>query len=460
MTVSRRIASLLLAFLFAPLAWAQTESQLTALRGLAPVSALQNSRAGRAVLAANQSLTAAIQEGTAHQPLLQPFPAQQQQSLRDSFSAIVNAADLSDGLGSTLGPLYTAAAHYTSTDGGTTFSFTSLSPAVAQVLLYAYGTSHSGSGGAKYFFGNGTIDGKTPASAEALAIFTELKGIPNVFGKTYGLPAGSEHANEHGNPRPFLTRGRFVAFEGVNYFDMRSSNTDYLRGRADDLSDSPSYPSGHTTYGYTEALVLALLVPQRYPQLVTRAAEYGNDRIIVGAHYVLDVLAARALATHDLAQLLAGKPGYVGVKRRQMVIEDYRRAIADARADLDKALSESCGSPVSSCALRDMGRFSDPARNEAFYESTQTYGLPVVHRETASHREEVGKLAPEAGYLLTVAFPYLTLDQANGILTDTEGPGGGFLDNGSSFGVYSRIDLYRAATAALKLAPKPVATGR
>jgi hypothetical protein len=40
-------------------------------------------------------------------------------------------------------------------------------------------------------------------------------------------------------------------------------------------------------------------------------------------------------------------------------------------------------------------------------------------------------------------------------LTATEGPGGGFLDNGSAFGVYSRLDLYRAAQWALALGPRP-----
>jgi hypothetical protein len=34
-------------------------------------------------------------------------------------------------------------------------------------------------------------------------------------------------------------------------------------------------------------------------------------------------------------------------------------------------------------------------------------------------------LTPEAGYLLTAAFPSLTLAQADAILTNTEGPGGG-----------------------------------
>src|SRR5208337_2274208 len=62
-----------------------------------------------------------------------------------------------------------------------------------------------------------------------------------------------------------------------------------------------------------------------------------------------------------------------------------------------------------------------------------------VFSETTGKVEDVGKLAPEAGYLLTAAFPYLNLKQADAILTATEGPGGGFLDNGSAFGIYSRL---------------------
>jgi len=85
--------------------------------------------------------------------------------------------------------------------------------------------------------------------------------------------------------------------------------------------------------------------------------------------------------------------------------------------------------------------------NKAFYEATQTYGLPVVFANNAQ-ATDVTKLAPEAGYLLTAAFPNLTLAQADAILTLTQGPGGGFLADGSAFGVYSRLDLYKAAARA------------
>jgi hypothetical protein len=80
-------------------------------------------------------------------------------------------------------------------------------------------------------------------------------------------------------------------------------------------------------------------------------------------------------------------------------------------------------------------------KNSAFYEATQTYGLPVVFANNAQGNEDVAKLAPEAGYLLTAAFPSLTLAQADAILTLTE-------DNGSAFGIYSRLELYKAAEQA------------
>ena len=99
------------------------------------------------------------------------------------------------------------------------------------------------------------------------------------------------------------------------------------------------------------------------------------------------------------------------------------------------------------------GRLSNPAANEASYADTQTYNLPVVYAKTASVTEDVGKLDKDAGYLLIAAFPSLTLEQADRILTETEGPGGGFLDDGSAFGVYSRLNLYAAAGRAAALAP-------
>jgi len=320
-------------------------------------------------------------------------------------------------------------------------------PGVARLIGFANATSHADSDASKYFFANGTRDGTEPVSGEAKLILTDVNGTTDVFGRAYGPPVGSGKANPFGNSRPFQTEPHFTVYRGKDFCGSETTNTDNLKH----LAANPAYPSGHTVYGYMESVLLALLVPERYQQMVTRAAEYGNDRVVLGSHYAMDVLAGRTLALYDLAQLLANKPGYVGVKREDVEIGDFPKALADARAELAAALEKACGGKITDCAEQDESRFADPAKNSAFYESTQTYGLPVVFAKNAQGTEDVAKLAPEAGYLLTAAFPSLTLAQADAILTVTEGPGGGFLDNGSAFGVYSRLNLDKAVEQAAAL---------
>ena len=433
----------------APLhAAAQSAANLAVLKGLAPVSVLSNSPAGEAALAANFTVTGGIQTGAIRQPTLLPFADQQQQALKDAFITGGNIADLADGLGTTLGSAYLARAHYTDRE-----HFTSISQAVADFIAYTNATTQSDSSSGKYFFANATTDGKTPVSEAAAVILKEIGGTPDIFGAGYGRPAGSPGADAYGNSRPFQTEPSTAPIIGPDYFNVPSDNMVYNQGPIMNLIDSPSFPSGHTTYGYMGSLVLAVLVPDRYQQMIARGAEYGNDRILMGAHYAMDVLGGRTLATYDLAHLLANDPAYVGRSLRKLpVISDYQAALKAARADVVAALQSACGNTIEVCAREDTGRFSDPAVNEAFYAVTQTYGLPVVYPKNAGTPEDVGKLAPEAGYLLTTAFPSLTLEQADQILTETEGPGGGFLDDGSAFGVYSRLNLYAAADRAKQLA--------
>jgi len=434
-------------------ATAQSVTSLTVLRGLTPVATLNNTDAGRAALAANLAVTGAIQNGTANQPTLLPFPDQQQQALRDAFITDGNAYQLADGLGTKLGDAYQRLTSYTRDADGRE-DYTNVSPAVADLIAYASDTTKTDSNAGKYFFANATTDGKEPVSAEALAILHQAGGVTDVFGKAYNRPAGSEGADAYGDSRPFQTEPHLLTYDGPDFFGVPSDNVAWLRGPAMNLVDSPSYPSGHTTYGYTESLVLALLVPDRYPEMMARAAEYGNDRVIIGAHYAMDVLGGRTLATYDLAHLLANTPDYVGVDRDGVRIDDFRHALAEARGDLTGALAGACGNAVAVCARDDQSRFARPEDNARFVDATQTYGLPAVFGQNVNATVDVGKVAPEAGYLLTAAYPYLSLDQANAILTATLGPGGGFLDNGSAFGVYSRLDLHRAAQQALAAAPR------
>ncbi|MDP4025351.1 phosphatase PAP2 family protein [Methylobacterium sp. NEAU 140] len=445
----------------APLpALAQSATNLTALRGLAPVAALPKTPEGRAALDANLTVTGDIQTGTLKQPILLPFAEQRQLALRDAFITDGNGTQLADGLGTALARAYQAKASYADFK-----TFTTVSPAVSDLFGYTNTVTKADSNAGKFFFANATTDGKKPVSPEAAAILKD-GAVTDVFGRAYGRLAGTTGADAFGNSRPFQTLPLLVAYRGNDYFGTPSQSLDWLLGPSMNLINSPSYPSGHTTYGYTESLILAILVPDRYQQMIARAAEYGNNRIIVGAHYAMDVLGGRTTSLHAVAHLLANDPAYVGQIRKNPAVLDPMTTDADktvkvtdfpalvkaARADLEAYLKDACGRPVAACAADDGGRFRDAAANAASYEATQTYGLPVVHADTAGRTEDVAKVAPEAGYLLTAAFPEVTLAEANAILTETQGPGGGFLDDGSAFGLYSRLNLYKAAGKAAALA--------
>jgi membrane-associated phospholipid phosphatase len=442
---------------FLPLAaGAQSTTNLAALRGLLPFSELLNTAGGRSALDANYKVTSAIANGTAHQPLLEPFAAEREQALEDAFITGGNALQLADALGPDLDRAYGTLATCASPDRGVTSSCTVSVGSVAALIGYTASLSGADSNSAKFFFADATAStktGTTAVSAPAAALLTNSGGTTDVYGKAYHHPAGSDGADPAGDSRPFQTEPSPPTYSGTNYFGDATTNEAYLTGPLQDLTASPAFPSGHTTYGYTESLLLAIMVPERYAQMVARAAEYGNDRIIVGAHYAMDVIGGRTLATYDVAQLLASNPTYSGLKFGPFSITDYDAALVAARNDLRAALATSCGTTVGLCAKDDSSRLSNAAADEKFYESTQTYGLPVVFAATAGAVEDIGTTAPEAGHLLTAAFPSLTLERADRILTETEGPGGGFLDDGSSFGVYSRLDLYKAALRAEKLAP-------
>src|SRR6185312_15759714 len=57
--------------------------------------------------------------------------------------------------------------------------------------------------------------------------------------------------------------------------------------------DDWSYPSGHSTLGYTEAVLLANMVPERRAAIFARADRYAQHRIVMGVHYPSDVAAGR-----------------------------------------------------------------------------------------------------------------------------------------------------------------------
>lgn len=70
-------------------------------------------------------------------------------------------------------------------------------------------------------------------------------------------------------------------------------------------SDSTSYPSGHATFGYLAATVLAELVPTQRRVLFAFAEGYGANRMMAGTHFPSDLEAgkiAAAVIAHAMLQ--------------------------------------------------------------------------------------------------------------------------------------------------------------
>ena len=69
------------------------------------------------------------------------------------------------------------------------------------------------------------------------------------------------------------------------------------------LRKNGSYPSGHTLLGWSAALLLSEINPERADTLLARGLMYGDSRLIVGAHWQSDVNAARLAASAAYARL-------------------------------------------------------------------------------------------------------------------------------------------------------------
>jgi acid phosphatase (class A) len=91
-------------------------------------------------------------------------------------------------------------------------------------------------------------------------------------------------------------------------------------------NDKPeSYPSGHAQLGWLLGLTLVEMVPEQREAILSRAQDYGHNRLVCGVHYPSDVAASRPLA-YAIHALMTQNPDYVA-------------QVAAARAELRKALA-------------------------------------------------------------------------------------------------------------------------
>lgn len=190
------------------------------------------------------------------------------------------------------------------------------------------------------------------------------------------------------------------------------------------------FPSGHTNAAYMAALAVAYAVPQRFQELLTRASELGDHRIVAGMHSTVDVMGARLMATAQAAAVL-NDPANAALK-------------ANGYAQAQRYLQARTGTDVGTffaaahSASLDSDPYADPAANRATYLARMTYGLPRVGASGQTAAVPKG-----AEVLLETRLPYLDAAQRRAVLKTTALDSGfPVLDDPEGWG---RLNLVAAA---------------
>ncbi|OWK24417.1 hypothetical protein AJ87_22245 [Rhizobium yanglingense] len=104
---------------------------------------------------------------------------------------------------------------------------------------------------------------------------------------------------------------------------------------------------------------MAYLVPQRFQEMLTRASEMGESRILAGMHSPLDVMGGRMLATATVVYNL-NKPENAALKR-----DAYRQAQSWLAAK-SGATGEAGLDALAHAAPLANDRFADSSANSAY----------------------------------------------------------------------------------------------
>jgi acid phosphatase (class A) len=100
---------------------------------------------------------------------------------------------------------------------------------------------------------------------------------------------------------------------------------------ASEVADSFDYPSGHTTWGWTWAMILAELLPDRAAPILARGRAYGESRIVCGMHNASAVEGGRLSAAATLSVVRATSAYKADLEVAQTELEALRQSPAAAR---------------------------------------------------------------------------------------------------------------------------------
>jgi len=191
-------------------------------------------------------------------------------------------------------------------------------------------------------------------------------------------------------------------------------------------STSGAFPSGHTSQAYWQGTTLATLLPELAPQILARTSEAGNNRVVMAAHYPLDVMGGRMMGQH--------------IVERRWSDPEFRVLFEAASAELRSVLEANCGDALAECIAADIPYLSDDEA-VAVYGERMSYDFPQI----AAAGQAV-TLPANAESLLISLHPTLSAEQRRQVLELTAIDSGYPLDEGTE-GSWQRVNLAAAMAA-------------
>ncbi len=213
-----------------------------------------------------------------------------------------------------------------------------------------------------------------------------------------------------------------------------------------------SFPSGHTMTAYQAGLTLATLLPELGPEILARASENGNNRIVLGVHYPLDVMGGRIAGEAALAARWSDAAYRAEVLQpaRAELLAYLRKATGHSLAWAIRYQSPYRSDPYGGRSIPggSAQRVVNRASAVEVFGERLTYGFPQ-----SGPRGRPPSVPAGASNLLLTTFPTLTDAQRRSVLAQTEIPSGYPLDRSDAAGgSWQRLDLAAAMSATVVVA--------
>ncbi|MEQ4958854.1 acid phosphatase [Enterobacter hormaechei] len=153
---------------------------------------------------------------------------------------------------------------------------------------------------------------RNPARTKLAAEDAHYKHFGQAFSSAFGMEISENHTPElyHliskvlQDSHDYAMRGAKERYKRLRPFVFYKDTT-CTPQKDSGMAVTGSYPSGHASFGWVTALILAEINPERATEIIQRGYEFGESRVVCGAHWQSDVDAGRIMGAVVIAALHA-----------------------------------------------------------------------------------------------------------------------------------------------------------